>query len=93
LTAPFRLGEDMSDIRLHEIKAALLAALPKGGNALHEEEIQRLAQLRLVAEGLRGKAIAGRRVDLERLVRIEGLINRIAKQLVRLGSRAARRGS
>jgi hypothetical protein len=51
----------MSDTRLTEIKAALLAALPEGANALHQEEVDRLAELRLAAELLRAKVISGRR--------------------------------
>lgn len=47
--------------RLEEIREALLAALPEGGNALHHEEVNRLAELRLTAELLRRKLINGRR--------------------------------
>ena len=39
--------------RLDEIRAALSAALPEGSNALHHEEVNRLAELRLAAELLR----------------------------------------
>jgi hypothetical protein len=67
--------------RLGEIRAALLAALPEGGNALHSEEVSRLAELRLAAELLRAKLINGRRTDVEKLIRLEGLVNRLSRSL------------
>jgi len=67
--------------RLDEIREALLAALPEGGNALHHEEVNRLAELRLAAELLRAKLINGRRADIEKLIRLEGLVNRLSRAL------------
>ena len=40
-----------------------------------------MAELRLAAELLRAKVISGRRADMERWARVEGLVNRLAAKL------------
>jgi hypothetical protein len=67
--------------RLAEIVSELEAALPAPVDPLSARKIIRLAELLLIGETIRHKAIAGRKADLDRLVKIENSAARLSREL------------
>ena len=71
----------MSDQRLSAITTAIIERLGTDTTDLQRDDARRLAELRLLCERQRARALAGRRIDLLKLCRMEGLANRLARTL------------
>jgi hypothetical protein len=69
----------MANARVESLEATLLAAMPGEVTALQREDIRRLASLMTLAERARSRALEGKRVDHERWLRTENLVNRLRK--------------
>jgi len=71
----------MKDV--NTVRTALLAALPAGTptSELVMAQVDRAAELSVLAARLRQKALAGRRTDLDRVMRLENLVSRLLRSL------------
>jgi hypothetical protein len=76
-----QFGGDTMD-NLNELRQALLAALPAESTTdIVRAQVDRLAELMALAARLRQQALVARRIDIEKLMRLENLVSRLLRSL------------